>query len=196
MQKITETGESEEDFSYLLLWTRTFWVTLVMKRVSAEIMQREWENKEGAREIKANREGNPRGLSFERALQSGLETQRKERKRPQRQNRGLDQGWLKTEPLIYPTSAAAAVCGPPVVPALPGWWGRSWAPPWPRTCSRRWPWTWRPPRSNVPTARPSAKVPPALTCPWCWERLWGGRGGLSPFKSLCAARSKFSGTIS
>lgn len=33
-----------------------------MKRVSAEIMQREWENKEGAREIKAKREGNPRGL--------------------------------------------------------------------------------------------------------------------------------------
>lgn len=51
MQKVTETGEPGEDFSYLSGWTRAVWVTLVMKTVSAEIMQREWENKKGAERL-------------------------------------------------------------------------------------------------------------------------------------------------
>lgn len=51
MQKVTETGEPGEDFSYLSGWTRAVWVTSVMKTVSAEIMQREWENKKGAERL-------------------------------------------------------------------------------------------------------------------------------------------------
>lgn len=38
-------------------------VTLVMKRVRAGIRQGQWESREGAPEIKAKREGNPRGLA-------------------------------------------------------------------------------------------------------------------------------------
>lgn len=63
--------------SYLLLQAPTVPVTLVMKRVRAGIMQRQQESREGARKIKANREGNPRGLAVH-ALRSGAETQRDE----------------------------------------------------------------------------------------------------------------------
>lgn len=39
-------------------------VTLVMNRVRAGIMQRQRESREGAGEIRADREGNPRGLAL------------------------------------------------------------------------------------------------------------------------------------
>lgn len=91
------------------------------KRVSAGTMQRERGDKEGAGEMKANREGNPGGLVFERELQAGAETPRKDGEQPQQPNKWkVDLRWLKMEPLTEPAGAVAADRGCPSVPALPG----------------------------------------------------------------------------
>lgn len=60
-------------------------------------------------------------MPFERELQSGAETPRKDGELPQQPNKQrVDLRWLKMEPLTQPAGAVAANRGCPAAPALPG----------------------------------------------------------------------------